>query len=183
MRAWATALLLVGGLALAGCTSTGTTGKVAATSQAEQSSSSATAAAAANVGASGATFDLTDSKGLKATVTATLVSKTTGTGAIAQNPAHGVFEEADVKIVVDAGSFDYNAANFQFLGSDGNTYTFGGGNIIGAGVDPMLTDGTLTVGQSAGGWVVFDVPPGGGTLQLQGDALGGSIAAQWKVGS
>jgi len=85
-----------------------------------------------NVGVSGSTFTLTNGSGLKATGTATIVSKTIGVGDLVENPARGVFEGADVKFAVQPGSLEYNAANFQFLRSDGNTYTFGGGNVMGA---------------------------------------------------
>lgn len=135
-----------------------------------------------NVGASGATFTLTNGQELKATVVAMLATHLVGDGPLAQKPAKGVYEVANIHVAVQAGTLEYNTLDFKFLASDGNAYTHVDGNAATAGFDPSYGSGTLTAGQARGGNVVFDVPPGGGTLQMTGGGLfGDGIVAQWKV--
>jgi hypothetical protein len=147
-------------------------------------SSSAAAPSAASpsgsTNASGATVSFTGPNGLTATATATIVAHADLTGA--QAAQNGEYEAADVKIAVTAGLYEFSTYAFSFEGANGISYPPSEGNALLSGLgDPQFGSGSLKAGMSATGYLVFDVPRGGGTLQLQGPQIGQGIVAQWTV--
>lgn len=99
--------------------------------------------------------------------------------ALGPPPQNGQYAGADVLIKVTAGQFTYNASYVRYQAADERLYMFGGGNASVASYGPELTFGTLAAGQSARGFVTFDVPAGAGQDVQILDPLG-DVLGEWK---
>lgn len=135
--------------------------------------------ASASVVSVGQPLTITESEGVKATVTVRSVTDHhAGTGALAQPPQNGEYVVANVTISDLSGQYDFNPLYFKYL-VNGNAYDISAGNAATAGFDPSLDAGTLNPGQSTGGNVVFDVPQGRAEIQIT-DQLG-TVLGGWRV--
>jgi hypothetical protein len=84
-----------------------------------------------------------------------------------QSPKVGEYEVAHVSITVLDGSFSYSNAQFTFVDAGGHRFAA----VADDAFPPNLGAGTAGIGQTIAGNVVFNVPRGGGTVELR-DANG-----------
>lgn len=95
-------------------------------------------------------------------------------------PSHGEYEKASITIRAVLGPATYNARDFDFIGVDSHRYV---ATQIGTPADssePQLTSGTIPAGESTYGVLYFDVPPGGGKLELRQSAT--ATPEVWDIG-
>ena len=114
-------------------------------------------------------------------VVVSVVAHATGNGPAAPPPQEGEYEVATVSVTGKVGSFAYAPTLLAFMTNTGKTYTSADGNSAASGYGPALNAGTVTKGKRVTGTVTFDVPPGGGRVQLR-FGIGGS-ACDWLVGT
>ncbi len=95
-------------------------------------------------------------------------------------PVNGEYAVADVTVTSLYGPVPVDPLYFRYQTAGGLTYASGNGNASWAGFGPPLDATTLFHGQSASGRVVFDVPPGrGSVLQIVNGT--GDIVGQWSL--
>jgi hypothetical protein len=117
-------------------------------------------------------------------IVASVVAHPTGNGPTAPPPQNGEYEVATITLTGQDGAFPYAPALLDFMTDTGKTYTSAEGNSAASGYGPALTAGTVTKGKHVTGTVTFDVPPGGGRVQLR--FLGSSFASSacdWLIGT
>lgn len=89
------------------------------------------------------------------------------------------YEVALVTIHGESGSYSFDPADFEFVDASARHYL----PLEGLAADRFggfLGTGTVTAGQEVEGHLVFEVPPGGGAVQLK-DSLGRPMA--WRARS
>src|SRR5665213_1344593 len=82
--------------------------------------------------------------------------------AASRSPQVGEYEVAHVALTVHDGNFPYSSAQFTFVDTGGHRFPAANDT----GFPPSLGAGTAAGGQTITGNVVFDVPAGGGTVEL-----------------
>jgi hypothetical protein len=81
-----------------------------------------------------------------------------------RTPECGEYEVAHVRLYDRIGAYTYDYRNVTFTSSVGNLYNPVPARDAGTAFGPPLGSGTLNQGQSADGFVAFDVPGGGGEI-------------------
>lgn len=89
----------------------------------------------------------------------------------------GEYEAALVQIHGESGSYRCSSTNFDFVDTSGRHYPPIGGTSADR-FGSVLGSGTVTAGQNVEGYIVFEVPSGGGVVELK-DALGRPM--QWRT--
>jgi hypothetical protein len=162
--------------ALALCAVTGCSLAVDNPSSGSTSSSKTATSAQAKIGQP---LTVTDPTGASAQATVvSVVSKSTGTGDLAEAPANGQYAVITIQFKGIKGSFAVDPLDVQYQAANGNTYDITAGNAVTAGYNPQLPTGSVAAGASSGGVVVVDTPAGAPKEIKLTDALG-SVLGTW----
>lgn len=114
-------------------------------------------------------------------VVLSVVAHASGNGPTATLPRNGEYEVATLSITGQRGSFTYAPTLLAFMTNTGKTYTSADGNSASSGYGPALTAGAVTKGKHVTGTITFDVPPGGGRVQLKWGLA--ASACDWLIGT
>jgi hypothetical protein len=95
--------------------------------------------------------------------------------AASKSPQVGEYEVAHVALTVRDGNFPYSSAQFTFVDKGGHRFPAADDSAF----PPSLGAGTAVAGQTITGNVVFDVPAGGGTVEL--DDVSGPRLSGWTT--
>ncbi len=180
-RALILASIAASGLLLAGCKPTAST----VNTNAANTGTSTTAAAAAKPAGLGATINVTDESGDKLAVTLVKVDlHPAATDGFSTPPTGDVYYAAQVQIKnVGSAAWSDSPSNCMIV-KDAKGQTFQPDLVQSISSGPLMAaTANLAPGDSALGWIVFDVAKGDTVTQVQFTPLSGmgDDTAQWSV--
>lgn len=190
-RTLAIAAVAASGLLLAGCktttaTVTTTAANTGAATAKTSSTTAASSAAAAQSATVGGTINVTDDEGDKLAVTLVKVDASASATDGFSSPDAGDQYYAAQFSIKDVGSTAWSDAPSNCaVVKDGKSQSFQSTIVQSISSGPLMgTTVNLGAGDSALGWIVFEVPTGDkvATVQFTPDSGMGSNTAQWSIG-
>jgi hypothetical protein len=188
-RVLAIAAVAASGLLLAGCKTTSTVSTTAANTggaKASAAAAPATTAAASKPAGLGDAIDLTDASGDKIAVTVVKIdSKAEATDGFSTPPAGDAYYAAQIQIKnVGSSAYSDSPSNCLVV-KDGKGQAFQPDLVQSASSGPLMaTTVNLAAGDTALGWVVFDVATGDTVTNVEFtvDSGMGSDSGEWSIG-